>query len=280
MFGFFDVIQDILSNLRTFGLRDVIDIAVVSLAMYQILLFARKSRAGQLVRGLLLLLVFYALADVMQLRTVRWVLTNVMQIGFIAAIVLFQPELRRTLEHMGQSTNWTILLFTTHRQDPTLRGAWQSAVVAICDAAEQLSDTRTGALMVLERMNNLDEIIRTGTPLSADVIPEMLGTIFYEGTPLHDGAVVIRDMGTRHRAGLGMSENSDAIVVVVSEETGIISLAKNGVLIRRLDRQNLFNLLQEEIIPPETAEAQKQPLLNRLLNKGGAGKHAKTNAAR
>ena len=193
MFGFFDVIQDILSNLRTFGLRDVIDIAVVSLAMYQILLFARKSRAGQLVRGLLLLLVFYALADVMQLRTVRWVLTNVMQIGFIAAIVLFQPELRRTLEHMGQSTNWTKLLFTTHRQDPTLRGAWQSAVVAICDAAEQLSDTRTGALMVLERMNNLDEIIRTGTPLSADVIPEMLGTIFYEGTPLHDGAVVIRD---------------------------------------------------------------------------------------
>ena len=182
MFGFFDVIQDILSNLRTFGLRDVIDIAVVSLAMYQILLFARKSRAGQLVRGLLLLLVFYALADVMQLRTVRWVLTNVMQIGFIAAIVLFQPELRRTLEHMGQSTNWTKLLFTTHRQDPTLRGAWQSAVVAICDAAEQLSDTRTGALMVLERMNNLDEIIRTGTPLSADVIPEMLGTIFYEGT--------------------------------------------------------------------------------------------------
>ena len=262
MFGFFDVIQDILSNLRTFGLRDVIDIAVVSLAMYQIFLFARKSRAGQLVRGLLL---------------------------------------RRTLEHMGQSTNWTKLLFTTHRQDPTLRGAWQSAVVAICDAAEQLSDTRTGALMVLERMNNLDEIIRTGTPLSADVIPEMLGTIFYEGTPLHDGAVVIRDgrivaagcvlplsnnlemgkdMGTRHRAGLGMSENSDAIVVVVSEETGIISLAKNGVLIRRLDRQNLFNLLQEEIIPPETAEAQKQPLLNRLLNKGGAGKHAKTNAAR
>ena len=250
MFGFFDVIQDILSNLRTFGLRDVIDIAVVSLAMYQIFLFARKSRAGQLVRGLLLLLVFYALADVMQLRTVRWVLTNVMQIGFIAAIVLFQPELRRTLEHMGQSTNWTKLLFTTHRQDPTLRGAWQSAVVAICDAAEQLSDTRTGALMVLERMNNLDEIIRTGTPLSADVIPEMLGTIFYEGTPLHDGTVVIRDgrivaagcvlplsnnlemgkdMGTRHRAGLGMSENSDAIVVVVSEETGIISLAFTGI---------------------------------------------------
>ena len=237
----------------------------------------------------------------LNLKTVTWVLNNVITIGFMAAVVIFQPELRRTLERMGQSTMWANLLVGNRRSDPSLRGAWQSAVVAICDAAEQLSDTRTGALMVLERNNNLDEIIRTGTPMHADVIPEMLGTIFYEGTPLHDGAVVIRDgvivaagcvlplsnnlemgkdMGTRHRAGLGMSENSDAIVVIVSEETGIISMAKNGVLIRRLDRQNLFNLLQEEIIPPETAEAQKQPLLNRLLNKGGAGKHAKTNAAR
>ena len=277
MLRFGDLMEQVISNFRVFGLRDVIDIAVVALAMYQIFVFARKSRAGQLVRGLLLLFIFYALANLMELRTVRWVLTSVMQIGFIAAIVLFQPELRRTLERIGQSTNLAKMMFSTRKQDPTLRGAWQSAVVAICDAAEQLSDTRTGALMVLERVNNLDEIIRTGTPLSADVIPEMLGTIFYEGTPLHDGAVIIRDgrivaagcvlplsnnlemgkdMGTRHRAGLGMSENSDAIIVVVSEETGIISLAKNGVLIRRLDRQNLFNLLQEEIIPPETAEEQ------------------------
>ncbi len=206
----------------------------------------------------------------LNLKTVTWLLNNVLTIGFMAAVVIFQPELRRTLERMGQSTMWANRLFGTRKRDPSLRAAWQSAVVAICDAAEQLSDTRTGALMVLERNNNLDEIIRTGTPMHADVIPEMLGTIFYEGTPLHDGAVVIRDgvivaagcvlplsnnlemgkdMGTRHRAGLGMSENSDAIVVIVSEETGIISMAKNGVLIRRLDRQNLFNLLQEEIVP-------------------------------
>ena len=273
MFGFFDVIQDILSNLRTFGLRDVIDIAVVSLAMYQIFLFARKSRAGQLVRGLLLLLVFYALADVMQLRTVRWVLTNVMQIGFIAAIVLFQPELRRTLEHMGQSNNWTKLLFTTHRQDPTLRGAWQSAVVAICDAAERFSETKTGALIVLERHTNLSEIVRTGTPVNSAVNLEVLGTIFYEGTPLHDGAAIIengrikaagcvlplsnnldlgKDMGTRHRACLGIAENSDAIAIVVSEETGIISMAKNGVLIRHFDRQSLYTRLIDEMIPKES----------------------------
>ena len=169
-------------------------------------------------------------------------------------------------------------------------------MVAICDAAEQLSDTRTGALMVLERRNNLDEIIRTGTPMHADVIPERLGTIIYEGTPLHDGAVVIRDgvivaagcvlplsnnldmgkdMGTRHRAGLGMSENSDAIVVVVSEETGIISRAHNGVLIRRLDRQNLFNLLQEEVVPPEETEEDNESVLKKLLRKGGNAPHAK-----
>ena len=175
--------------------------------------------------------------------------------------------------------------------------AWQSAVVAICDAAEQLSDTRTGALMVLERMNNLDEIIRTGTPLSADVIPEMLGTIFYEGTPLHDGAVVIRDgrivaagcvlplsnnldlgkdMGTRHRACLGIAENSDAIAIVVSEETGIISMAKNGVLMRHFDRQTLYTRLVDEMIPKETAseksaaegwKARGKRLLNWVNNK-------------
>ena len=297
MLRFGDLMEQVISNFRVFGLRDVIDIAVVALAMYQIFVFARKSRAGQLVRGLLLLFIFYALANLMELRTVRWVLTSVMQIGFIAAIVLFQPELRRTLERIGQSTNLAKMMFSTRKQDPTLRGAWQSAVVAICDAAEQLSDTRTGALMVLERVNNLDEIIRTGTPLSADVIPEMLGTIFYEGTPLHDGAVIIRDgrivaagcvlplsnnlemgkdMGTRHRAGLGMSENSDAIIVVVSEETGIISLAKNGVLIRRLDRQNLFNLLQEEIIPPEIAEEQAPSFFGRILGKGGAARNVPT----
>ena len=296
MFAANEFFNNVLSNLRTFQLRDLVDILVISFVFYEIFQFARRSRAGQLVRGVVLLIVSFMLAYLFELRTVRWVLNNFLQIGFIAAVVLFQPELRRALERLGQNTNWAGL-FNWRRSDPSLRGVWQNAVVAICDAAEKLSDTRTGALIVLERNNNLDEIIRTGTPLSANVIPEMLGTIFYEGTPLHDGAVIIRDgrivsagcvlplsnnlemgkdMGTRHRAGLGMSENSDAIVVVVSEETGIISLAKNGVLIRRLDRQNLFNLLQEEIIPPQD-EAQKKkevPWARLLIKKGGAQDHA------
>ena len=295
MYAANEFFNNVVSNLRTFRLRDLIDILVISFVFYEIFQFARKSRAGQLVRGVVLLIVSFALAYLLELRTVRWVLNNFLQIGFIAAVVLFQPELRRALERLGQNTNWAGM-FNLRRSDPSLRGVWQSAIVAICDAAEQLSDTRTGALMVFERNNNLDEIIRTGTPLSANVIPEMLGTIFYEGTPLHDGAVIIRDgrivaagcvlplsnnlemgkdMGTRHRAGLGMSENSDAIVVVVSEETGIISMAKNGVLIRRLDRQNLFNLLQEEIIPPEDeAEQKKEAPWAKWFKKGGDGKHA------
>ncbi len=294
-----DMISAILSSLRAFNpFSDTIDILIISFVFYQLVLFARRSRAGQLVKGIFLLVVFYGLAVMLQLRTVTWLLNNVITIGFMAAVVIFQPELRRTLERMGQSASWSSKLFGSYRRaDPTLRGAWQSAVVAICDAAEQLSDTRTGALMVLERRNNLDEIIRTGTPMHADVIREMLGTIFYEGTPLHDGAVVIRDgeivaagcvlplsnnlemgkdMGTRHRAGLGMSENSDAIVVIVSEETGIISLAKNGVLIRRLDRQYLFNLLQEEGVPQDETSDENVPLLQRILRKGGIASHADT----
>ena len=267
----------VLSSLRTFDpLSDTLDILIISFVFYQLLQFARKSRAGQLVKGIILILVFYGLAVMLNLKTVTWVLNNVITIGFMAAVVIFQPELRRTLERMGQSTMWANLLVGNRRSDPSLRGAWQSAVVAICDAAEQLSDTRTGALMVLERNNNLDEIIRTGTPMHADVIPEMLGTIFYEGTPLHDGAVVIRD-GVIVAAGcvLPLSNNLDAIVVIVSEETGIISMAKNGVLIRRLDRQNLFNLLQEEIVPPaEDEEADISPL-QKLLRKGGALNHGK-----
>ena len=284
--GFQESVDAVMSNLRVFNpVRDTIDILIISFVFYQLIVFARKSHAGQLIKGLVLLLAFFALANVLELRTVSWVLNNVLTIGFTAAVIIFQPELRRALERMGQSTGWAGQLFS-RRADPSLRGVWQSAVVAICDAAEQLSDTRTGALMVLERNNNLDEVIRTGTTFNANVIPDVLGTIFYEGTPLHDGAVIIRDgtivaagcvlplsnnlqmgkdMGTRHRAGLGMSENSDAIVIVVSEETGIISMAKNGVLIRRLDRQNLYNMLQEEIIPPEEDEQGAPSLWQRIL---------------
>ena len=273
-----ELLNQIITNFQAIRPADIVDILIVAFVIYTVLDLVRKTRAAQLAKGVLLLLVVYAIASWGNLRTVTWLLDNLLQIGFIALVVLFQPELRRALEQMSRTDKWAANLLRSQRMDDSLRAKWRSAAVAICDAAEQLSDTRTGALMVLERSSNLSEIIRTGTTLNADVNPEMLGTIFYEGTPLHDGAVVVRDgmlkaagcvlplsnnleigkdMGTRHRAALGMSENSDAVIVVVSEETGIISLAKNGVLIRRLDRQNLFNLLQVDIVPSDEDDANK-----------------------
>ena len=295
-------LNSIVANFQTFKLVDLLDILIIAFLIYQLLGFVNRTRAGQLAKGALIVMAVYLVANILNMRTVTWLLNSLLQVGLLTLVVLFQPEIRRALERMGQTDQWAYRFFNKNRyNDTSLKGAWRSAIIAICDAAERFSETKTGALIVLERNTNLSEIVRTGTPVNSAVNLEVLGTIFYEGTPLHDGAAIIengrikaagcvlplsnnldlgKDMGTRHRACLGIAENSDAIAIVVSEETGIISMAKNGVLIRRLDRQNLFNLLQEEIIPPETAEAQKQPLLHRLLHKGGAGKHAKTNAAR
>ena len=145
-----EIFSSIASTLRAFNpVSDTLDILIISFAFYQLIQFARKSKAGQLVRGILIIVLFYGFAYVLNLRTVTWVLNNVVTIGFTAAVVIFQPELRRTLERMGQTTVWAGRLFGNRHADPSLRGVWQSAVVAICDAAEQLSDTRTGALMVL-----------------------------------------------------------------------------------------------------------------------------------
>ena len=209
------------------------------------------------------------------MRTVTWLLNSLLQVGLLTLVVLFQPEIRRALERMGQTDQWAYRFFNKNRyNDTSLKGAWRSAIIAICDAAERFSETKTGALIVLERNTNLSEIVRTGTPVNSAVNLEVLGTIFYEGTPLHDGAAIIedgcikaagcvlplsnnldlgKDMGTRHRACLGIAENSDAIAIVVSEETGIISMAKNGVLIRHFDRQTLYTRLVDEMIPKETA---------------------------
>ena len=138
MYSLNEFLGGVISTLRTFRLRDLIDILVITFAFYQLFLFARKSRAGQLVRGLVFMLVCFALAYLLELRTVRWLLNNFLQVAFIAAVVLFQPELRRALERLGQSANWASKFFSFRRADPSLRAVWQSAVVAICDAAEQL----------------------------------------------------------------------------------------------------------------------------------------------
>ena len=232
-----DLLGKIIHNFQTFQLADLLDILITAVVIYELIMLVKKTHVGQLARGIVFMLMLYLVANFSNMRTVRWVLNSILQVGFMALVVVFQPEIRRALEQVGKTSSWASDLFHMHRNDQSTRAKWQEAVVAICDAAEQLSDTKTGALIVMERYSKLTEIIRTGTPLNADVSREMLGTIFYEGTPLHDGAVVIvdgelkaagcvlplsnnlemgKDMGTRHRAALGMSENSDAVVVVVS----------------------------------------------------------------
>ena len=277
-------LNSIVANFQTFKLVDLLDILIIAFLIYQLLGFVNRTRAGQLAKGALIVMAVYLVANILNMRTVTWLLNSLLQVGLLTLVVLFQPEIRRALERMGQTDQWAYRFFNKNRyNDTSLKGAWRSAIIAICDAAERFSETKTGALIVLER--------------NSAVNLEVLGTIFYEGTPLHDGAAIIedgrikaagcvlplsnnldlgKDMGTRHRACLGIAENSDAIAIVVSEETGIISMAKNGVLMRHFDRQTLYTRLVDEMIPKETAseksaaegwKARGKRLLNWVNNK-------------
>ncbi len=257
----------------------VLDILIVALLVYAVIMLVRQTHTWQMAKGIVVFIVIYMMAYILNMRTLLYLIDSFMLYGIVAMVVVFQPELRRALELMGRTGFSRVAALRpggAHSGD--MRSVWQNAVVEICDTAENLSKTKTGALIVIERSTNLDEIVKTGTLLHASISAELLGSIFYSGTPLHDGAVIIRggevyaagcflplsnnheigkDMGTRHRAALGQSENSDAIIVVVSEETGIISVVKNGVLVRRLERQNLFRMLENDIVPPED-ETKKQ----------------------
>ncbi|MEA4912258.1 MAG: diadenylate cyclase CdaA [Oscillospiraceae bacterium] len=275
MQAFFNsIVQTIKSLPYTFGVADILDIALVAYVIYQLIGLVKKTRAAQLMKGILVLFVGYFIADQIGMKTTTFIINNFLQFGLLALVVVFQPELRRALEQVGRSKLSRLSPFAG-KALPEEIAVWKDAIVAVCDSAERMSKEKTGALMVIERKTGLDEIVRTGTRVDARVTSELLETIFYEGSPLHDGAVIIsggrveaagcilpvssnagisKDMGTRHRAALGMTESSDALVVVVSEETGIISLAQNGIIIRRLDRSNLHRLLQGEIIPPTDEE--------------------------
>ena len=258
----------IIANFQTFKIVDLLDIIIIAFLIYQLLGIINRTRAGQLAKGALLVMVVYLVANTLNMRTVTWLLNSLLQVGLLTLVVLFQPEIRRALERMGQTDQWAAKLFNVKGRynDPSLKGAWRSAIIAICDAAERFSETKTGALIVLERHTNLSEIVRTGTPVNSAVNLEVLGTIFYEGTPLHDGAVIIRDnrialatcvlplsqnphitseLGTRHRAGIGISEEADVIVVIVSEETGNISIAYKGLLTRGLNEETMKSRLEE-----------------------------------
>ena len=205
-------LNSIIANFQTFKLADLLDIVIIAFPIYQLLGIINRTRAGQLAKGALLVLAVYLVANVLNMRTVTWLLNSLLQVGLLTLVVLFQPEIRRALERMGQTDQWAGKLFNIKGRynDPSFKGAWRSAIIAICDAAERFSETKTGALIVLERNTNLSEIVRTGTPVNSAVNLEVLGTIFYEGTPLHDGAAIIEN-GRIKAAGcvLPLSNNLD-----------------------------------------------------------------------
>lgn len=251
-----ELLKYIAEQFLAIKLIDILDIAVVSILIYYIIKFIRDRRASKLALGVLMILVVLLISDILDMRAVKFLLSNIVQVGLISLIIIFQPELRSALEKMGGSPFRTIKNAGEAKSSQTKH----SVITNICEAASDLAKEYTGALIVIERSTPLGDIIKTGTVINADVTVPLLRNIFYNKAPLHDGAVVIKngricaagcflpmstnddiikDLGTRHRSAIGMSENSDAVVVVVSEETGTISIAVDGQLKRNYDMGTL-----------------------------------------
>lgn len=259
--------------IRLLRVSDFVDIFIVAVIIYYIVMNLRGTRAVQLMRGIIVAIAVFMLSSILHLNTLNYILGAVFQIAMYALIVIFQPELRNLLEHMGRLKfgHFLGLAFdmSAGRED------MENVILNIAAAAADMSETRTGALIVIERDTRLGEFMNSGTTLDADVTCELLENIFVPNTPLHDGAVIIRgnkiitagcvlpltantnlssELGTRHRAALGLSETSDAIVVVVSEETGKISIALNGSLTRNLNETSLRKALTK-LLSTETEKS-------------------------
>lgn len=266
-----DIFESIVSIIKTAKWVDILDILLLSYIVYAVIKMVRETRAGQLMKGLLVCLAAFLVANWLDMKVITYLLTKAFDIGLLALVIMFQPELRRALEKAGHG-RWGLNL-GLNRSSTESAAIWNNAIEAICDSCVELSATYTGALIVVERQTKLGEQIDNGTIINAQPSKELFGNIFYPKTPLHDGAVIMRDgmimaaacflpkpqkeelvnkkLGSRHRAAIGMSENSDAIVIVVSEETGSISVAENGVLTSGFTRERLSELLQNRLIEPD-----------------------------
>lgn len=255
---FFTYLFNQLSSMRVV---DFIDIALVSVLFFYVFVFIRERRAGKLAVGVLLLLLAVMVSELVNMRSLSFILSNIVQVGMVALIVIFQPELRSMLEKMGGNSVRGISRLSESREDSKKN----ELIDELCEACQNLSDSRTGALIALEGVTKLGDEIRSGVIVNADVSRYLIGNIFFNKAPLHDGAMIIRDgrvhacgcflplsenhdivkeLGTRHRAAIGLSEVSDAMVIVVSEETGTISVARDGRLTRNLDKYSLRELLK------------------------------------
>ena len=262
------------SNIRVF---DIVDIIVIAYLIYKALQFLRETRAGQLAKGIVVLIAAYLVAKWFDLAVLRWVLTVIFNSAIVAFVVVFQPELRRMLEKIGQIDVGSNQVLDSEEERT------KAALDSICKAVGNMKESKTGALIVFERKTQLGDIINTGTVIDAKPSVSMVCNVFYPKSPLHDGAVVVRDgrlyaagcilpltqnnnissrLGTRHRAAIGMTENSDAVVLVVSEETGNISIACNGKITRNYNAATAYAELNDKLILSDEKEKS-----NNLLTK-------------
>ena len=263
--------------LSTMGISDFLDIIIVAYLIYKAIGFVRRTNSNNLAKGLVVFLLALWGSDIFSLTMINFLLRKTAELGLIALLILFQPELRRLLERMGSG-------FASGRSSSgtVMDSAISQTVQACCD----MSDSKTGALIIFERGVALNSIISTGTVINADTTAELLKNMFFNKAPLHDGAVIIRDgriaaagcvlpltqrtnlskdLGMRHRAGIGLSEESDAVIIVVSEETGAISVAMDGMLKRHLSGEALDKLLRGELIREEDS-TEKHGLIDNIRN--------------
>ena len=278
--GFF---QDIGNLISTIGFADIVDILIVAYLIYKVIDLIRKTSSYNLARGLLVLLIALWLSGMFKLAMINYLLRKAVDIGLIALVIIFQPELRKRLAKMGSRNFYGFFSSKAHETSEI-----DAAITQTVLACEQMSKTKTGALILFERNMKLNDIMATGTNIDSDITAELLKNIFYPKAPLHDGAAVIRksriaaagcvlpltsnnnlskDLGMRHRAGIGASEQSDALVVIVSEETGAISVAIEGMLKRNLDKQTFEKILRNELVQEEVKKNTAAEVISRIFDK-------------
>jgi len=279
-----DFYNSLLSALKTIGPADFIDWLVVAFLIYHAVFLVRETRAMQLVKGIVAISVMSVLSNWLGMNTLKFALENILRSGVLLIAILFQPELRRALEQMGRSkiAGGITGILAADQTESEAESA-EALINILCESVEHLSSEKTGALIVIEREIKLGEIINTGTVTDSKPSVELIEHLFFKNSPLHDGAMIIRagriyaagcylplsekeiarELGTRHRAGLGMSEVSDAIIIIVSEETGAISAAVESALKRRLSPEELQGLLSKNLLKQGDNKNEKKPKFRR-----------------
>ena len=270
----------LIQHLRLVRLRDIIDIIIVAFVIYGVIKLVKETRAAQLVKGIIALLIATQIADWMDLYTVSYLLANTMQVGVLAIIIMFQPEIRRAMEKIGNISSGQI--FNSNNEIKEMSDS-------VCEAVSYMAERKIGALILLERNTKLGDIMKSGTLLNAEISSQLIINIFMSNTPLHDGAAVIgenkikaaacflpltqnnsfsKELGTRHRAAIGVSEITDCVSIVVSEETGKISVAMDGGLKRNVSINELDKIIVKELGNDDRDKmesAQKIPIINKII---------------